>query len=190
MTLRYGYLRGTFGLPYGGYVMQEPRAADVVLDAGNEHRQMFCVIGRLGDALRWLEDNLHSVTVKEGAQATFTREVVAEVYTKSSWLTQLLWGVDAADAQVIIRIGRTWDRRPPGATTQFHPLRKAIALSGVALSEIGALLRRAVPEQTLDTVCDKAKHPAAAGSSVTVNTLPLYCQRTHSPPAYVDAQHR
>ncbi|KAJ2763568.1 hypothetical protein IWQ56_004813, partial [Coemansia nantahalensis] len=168
-ALRYGYLRGTFGLPYGGYVIQEPCPADVELDAGNRHRQMFCVIGRLGDALGWLEGNRHSVTVKQTAEATFTREVVAEVYTRSSQLTQLLWGVDGVDAQLVIRIGRTWERRPHDASTQFHPLLKAIAPSGIAMCEVAALLRRAAPGQPLDAAGGKCKL-AAAGSRTTADT--------------------
>ncbi|KAJ1724947.1 hypothetical protein LPJ61_005688 [Coemansia biformis] len=154
-VLRYGYLRGTFGLPYGGYTIQEPHPIDVELDAANEHRQMFCVLGRFSAVTGWLDGNQHTITARQAAQATFTREIVAEVYTESSWIAQMLWGLGCLDVQLVIRIGRTWDRRPRDRSCQFFPVLKVIAPSEVVMDDIGALLRRAVPGQVLDAAREK-----------------------------------
>ncbi|KAJ2162827.1 hypothetical protein GGF46_000391 [Coemansia sp. RSA 552] len=157
MALRYGYLRGTFGMPYGGYCMRPTSLDRILLQADNDNQQMFCVVGRYREVADWLCRNDCAAVIQSSMRATFTHELVAEVYTKASALSRMIWGLDAIDVQLVVRIARTWDRRSSaeGAGDQFHPLLKLIATSGISLSEIRDELRKAVPGKMRDTTRDR-----------------------------------
>ncbi|KAJ2828549.1 hypothetical protein IWW50_001328 [Coemansia erecta] len=201
MTLQYGYLHGTFGLPYGGYCIRPPSLTDIVLQASNEHRWMFCVIGRFHEVSSWLENRPEILVRNQSSmESTFTHELVAEVYTESSALSRMFWGLDNLDVKLIIRIARTWDRRRDSVGCQFHPLLKLIVPSGVALGEIRERLRDAVPGQVLDATRDKvllnralaqvSTHESgwsrnAECTRMSLNTLPPYEYR-RVPPSYYD----
>ncbi|KAJ2449670.1 hypothetical protein GGF42_004702 [Coemansia sp. RSA 2424] len=157
MSIHYGYLQGTFGLPYGGYCVRPPRLGDITLSADNEHLQMFCVLGRFSEVQEWLEEH-HSMVCNEcTVRRTFTHDLIVEVYSKASFLERLFKGQDGIDVQLVIRIARTWDRRKEGTDSgQFKPMLKAIVPSGITLPEIRDVLRRAVPGVVLDTTTNKA----------------------------------
>ncbi|KAJ2844946.1 hypothetical protein J3B02_004818, partial [Coemansia erecta] len=57
MGIQYGFLQGTFGLPYGGYCIRPQRLDDIVLNADSAQSQMFCVIGKYSEVMEWLENN-------------------------------------------------------------------------------------------------------------------------------------
>ncbi|KAJ2485589.1 hypothetical protein EV174_001622, partial [Coemansia sp. RSA 2320] len=78
MSMHYGYLQGTFGMPYGGYCVRPPQLRDIELSAQNEHLRMFCIVGTFCEAMEWLEANDLMVSNLCTEQATFTHDLVAE----------------------------------------------------------------------------------------------------------------
>ncbi|KAJ2850723.1 hypothetical protein IWW36_001692 [Coemansia brasiliensis] len=150
----YGYLRGTFGLPYGGYCIRPESVDEIVLQASNEHQRMFCIVGRYSDVQEWMEQHNSTVLNQSAMEATFTHELVVEVFSKSSPWTRMIWGLDSLDVQLVIRIARVWDRQS-NASSQFHPLLKLVAPSGISLKEVCDQLHGMQPEQTKDITYDK-----------------------------------
>ncbi|KAJ2825621.1 hypothetical protein GGI24_003110 [Coemansia furcata] len=154
MSVHYGYLQGTFGLPYGGYCVRPPRLGDITLSAENEHLRMFCVVGPFSQVNEWLEDNNLMVSNQCTVRDTFTHDLIIEVYSHASFLERLFMGQEGIEVQLVIRIARTWDRRKD-ENSQFKPMLKAIVPSGITLPEIRDVLRRAEPGIVLDTTRDK-----------------------------------
>ncbi|KAJ2137507.1 hypothetical protein IW137_000268 [Coemansia sp. RSA 1287] len=188
MSLQYGYLRGTFGLPYGGYCIRPSHLHAIDLQPSNPHQQMFCILGPYHSVTSWLSHNPIPVLVEPPTQPTFTHELIVEVYTQSSYLSRMVWGLDSIYVQFVIRIGRVWDRGE-NKGSQFHPLLKMVAPSGVLLTEMCAKLKEAVPGQLLDATKDKELVDRAVARTASsdlhrVQTcLPPYEHR-QLPPSY------
>ncbi|KAJ2659770.1 hypothetical protein IWW48_003283 [Coemansia sp. RSA 1200] len=165
MVLQYGFLQGTFGLPYGGYCVRPQRLDNIILSADNPGISMFCVLGKYSDVLAWLDKNSNQTVVSLcTAQGTFTHDLTVEVYNKSSTLVRLMRGKGAIDVQLVIRIARTWDRdamdykskqEDGSACRNFRPMLRVLVPSGVTLSDIRAELERAEPYTLLDATRDK-----------------------------------
>ncbi|KAJ2305034.1 hypothetical protein IWW55_002141 [Coemansia sp. RSA 2706] len=200
MTLTYGYLRGTFGLPYGGYCIRPQSLPEIVLHASNENQRMFCVVGRYSEVTRWLEGSHVLVLNQSAMEATFTHELVVEVYTEYSALSRMIWGLDRLDVQLVIRIARTWDRQRE-VGSQFHPLLKLIVPSGISLDEIRRQLQTAVAGETVDathnkellnnvlsrvSTYDTVGSGCTGHSQMSPNSLPPYEYRRRLPPSYYD----
>ncbi|KAJ2801754.1 hypothetical protein H4R20_003551 [Coemansia guatemalensis] len=202
MPLQYGYLHGTFGLPYGGYCIRPQSLEDVVLQADNEHKQMFCVIGRYSEVAEWLEHNQHMILNQSAMEATFTHELVVELYTQSSALSRAIWGLKGIDVQLIIRIARTWDRKRHDEGSQFHPLLKIIVPSGISMPEIREELDCAEPYKLRDATHNKSllntvlsrtasrntssSYPKRSSGPLSPPALPAYERREQLPPSYFD----
>ncbi|KAJ1740946.1 hypothetical protein LPJ78_003904 [Coemansia sp. RSA 989] len=153
-NITYGYLRGTFGLPYGGYCIRPENVDEIVLQASNEYRRMFSILGKYSDVQKWMTRHRSTVLNQSSMEATFTHELVIEVFTESSSWTRMIWGLDSLNVQLVIRIARIWDRQS-NASSQFHPVLKLIAPSGISLFEICEHLQSMQPEQTKDITSDK-----------------------------------
>ncbi|KAJ2488800.1 hypothetical protein IWW37_004504 [Coemansia sp. RSA 2050] len=166
MSFHYGYLQGTFGMPYGGYCVKPPRLGDITLSAENEHLRMFCVLGRFSQVAEWLENNSLTVLNQCTVRDTFTHDLIVEVYSRASFLERLLMGQDEIEVQLVIRISRTWDRRKD-ENSQFKPMLKALVPSGITLPEIRDVLRRAEPGVVLDTTKNKDLSNAALSRVMT-----------------------
>ncbi|KAJ2014802.1 hypothetical protein IWW57_005800 [Coemansia sp. S610] len=166
MSFHYGYLQGTFGLPYGGYCVKPPQLGDITLSAENEHLRMFCVLGRFSQVAEWLEDNNFMVLNQCTDSGTFTHDLVVEVYSRASFLERLLVGQGEIEVQLVIRISRTWDGRKD-ENSQFKPMLKALVPSGITLPEIRDVLRRVEPGVVLDTTRDKDLFNAALSRVTT-----------------------
>ncbi|KAJ1795565.1 hypothetical protein LPJ59_004271 [Coemansia sp. RSA 2399] len=201
MVLRYGFLQGTFGLPYGGYCVRPFRLNDIMLDADNPGLSMFCVLGKYCEVLEWLEGNDRMVANLCTTQDTFTHDLTVEVYDKASTLSRVLRGRGSIDVQLVIRIARTWDRdamyRAPkaGPLRQFRPLLKVLVPSGVTLSEIKAELERAEPhtllddtrnKNLLDVVLTRVSTRGSVLSSDARAPLPSYQRSIEQPPRYTE----
>ncbi|KAJ2498291.1 hypothetical protein GGH96_004440 [Coemansia sp. RSA 1972] len=189
MSLQYGYLRGTFGLPYGGYCIRPSHLNAITLQSSNPHQQMFCILGSYHSVTSWLNNNPIAVLNEPSTQPTFTHELVVEVYTQSSYLSRMVWGLNALDVQLVVRIARVWDRGENKAS-QFHPLLKVIVPSGILLSEVCAKLQEAVPGQLLDATRDKELVDRTVARTTSRNShraqslcLPPYEHR-QLPPSY------
>ncbi|KAJ2514618.1 hypothetical protein H4217_005663 [Coemansia sp. RSA 1939] len=166
MVLQYGFLQGTFGLPYGGYCVRPQRLSNIMLSADNPGISMFCVLGRYSDVLAWLDEKSNrTVASLCTTQGTFTHDLTVEVYNKSSTLVRLMRGKGAIDVQLVIRIARTWDHdamdyksnpEDGSACRSFRPMLRVLVPSGVALSDISAELERAEPYTLLDATGDKS----------------------------------
>ncbi|KAJ2897181.1 hypothetical protein IWW38_001806, partial [Coemansia aciculifera] len=76
MSIHYGYLQGTFGMPYGGYCVRPPQLSDITLNADNEHLRMYCVLGRFGEVKRWLEEHNLMVCNECTVHDTFTHDLI------------------------------------------------------------------------------------------------------------------
>ncbi|KAJ2609197.1 hypothetical protein H4S08_004147 [Coemansia sp. RSA 1365] len=201
MQLQYGYLRGTFGLPYGGYCIRPQCLEDVVLQADNDHKQMFCVIGRYDEVIEWLDHNQHIVLNHSSMQATFTHELIVELYTHSSTLSRAIWGLKKLNVQLVIRIARTWDRNND-LGSQFHPLLKIIVPSGISLPEIRSELDCAQSDKLRDATHNKnllntvlsrtssrgtsSTYPKRNSGTLSPSVLPAYERRDQLPPSYFD----
>ncbi|KAJ1955440.1 hypothetical protein EC988_001883 [Linderina pennispora] len=156
MALKYGFLQGTFGLPYGGYCVQPRTLADILLDASNQHLSMFCVTGTYAEVLAWLsrQDDI-MVANHHCTQDTYTHDLVVELYTHSSRLKRLFKGLSGTDVQLVIRIARTWDRRLNRTSQDFRPLVKIIVPAGITLKEISEKMRTSAPDSVVDATADK-----------------------------------
>ncbi|KAJ2451021.1 hypothetical protein EV183_003880 [Coemansia sp. RSA 2336] len=194
-NVKYGYLRGTFGLPYGGYCIRPETVDEVVLQASNEYRRMYCIVGKYSDVREWMAQHDSIVLNQSSMEATFTHELVIEVFTESSSWTRMIWGLDSLDVQLVIRIARVWDRQP-NASSQFHPVLRLIAPSGISLREVCDQLASMQPEQTKDITSDKhvvgkalarvSTRNSAASCGSGGHSLPPYEYRRRLPPPYHD----
>ncbi|KAJ2397925.1 hypothetical protein GGI05_000381 [Coemansia sp. RSA 2603] len=156
MTIQYGFLQGTFGLPYGGYCVRPRRLGDIVLSADSAYLGMFCVIGKYSEVIEWLVLNDRMVANQCTAQDTYTHDLIIEIYSRASLLTRIVRGRNNIDVQLVIRISRTWDRDfRHAASSQFKPILKVVVPSGVTLSEIREQLESAVPGKLVDATCNK-----------------------------------
>ncbi|KAJ2722640.1 hypothetical protein GGI07_003167 [Coemansia sp. Benny D115] len=209
--LQYGFLQGTFGLPYGGYCVQPKVLNDIVLNADSPYLQMFCVIGKYSEVMRWLEGNDRMVANQCTSQDTFTHDLIVEVYTKAPKLVQLLRGKGNSTVQLVIRIARTWDRSSKSGrgTDQFKPMVKSIVPSGITLAEIFDELAGASPGDVVDATVNKAlldvvlsrvstrtlataaqqqqqQAPASPSGSSRSGFLPVYEYSRELPPSYYE----
>ncbi|KAI8323191.1 hypothetical protein GQ54DRAFT_116305 [Martensiomyces pterosporus] len=202
MALKYGFLQGTFGLPYGGYCVKPLHLNDIVLNADSPHLSMFCITGKLGEVMDWLEANDHMVANQCTSQDTYTHDIAVEVYTQSSAIARMFKGKTSVDVQLVIRIARTWDRQKEGKK-EFRPMLKVIVPSGITLPEVREELARAKPNAVVDATANKAlldvvlsrvstrdsmlgagrpRSPAVDGSMA----LPAYENPSDLPPAYIE----
>ncbi|KAI9500923.1 hypothetical protein GGI25_004844 [Coemansia spiralis] len=159
MITQYGFLQGTFGLPYGGYCIRPLHLNDILLSPNNPSLSMFCILGKYGEVLKWLCNNNRIVVSLCTTQDTFTHDLAVEVYNKSSTLARIIKGKRAVDVQLVIRIARTWDRGctlSSSPSCQFKPMVKILAPSGITLAEISSELNRAIPGSMLDVTRNKA----------------------------------
>lgn len=143
MALTYGYLQGTFGLPYGGYCVRPQHLDDILLNAGHKDLQMFCILGRMGEVQEWLKLNDRMVSNVCTTQDTFTHDLMVEIYSQDTWLTRLFKGGKLGmSVQLVIRIARTWDqgKAAGSANSQFKPVARILVPAGVTLAEIGNIV--------------------------------------------------
>ncbi|KAJ1867956.1 hypothetical protein H4R99_003114 [Coemansia sp. RSA 1722] len=159
MGVQYGFLQGTFGLPYGGYCIRPQNLGDIVLNADSPQSQMFCVIGKYSEVMGWLENNDRMVSNQCTSHDTFTHDLTVEMYSKTSSLVRIIRGKRNIDVQLVIRIARTWDRKnvsKSSSSSQFKPMVKGIVPSGVTLAEIKCQFAEAPAGTLVDATVDKA----------------------------------
>ncbi|KAJ2659762.1 hypothetical protein IWW48_003275 [Coemansia sp. RSA 1200] len=190
--LQYGFLQGTFGLPYGGYLVQPPRGALRNRLVLSESMNMFGVLGTQTEIIQCLK-HLHAmVFCKTNTQPTYTSDIVVELYTStqqaqapgSGWayhaipmLGRWLQKLFTQQRQLVIRSGRTF------TPSDFKPLVRIRVPQGMTLSEIAGVLEAALREQPassatagggaggLDLTRDKATNIRVMGRSRSASLL-------------------
>lgn len=181
----YGYLQGTFGLPYGGYLIQPPAPLrQLVL---TEHRSMFSVIGSHREILQCLR-HLRVPVFSQMRSRSYTADLVIELYRHrmppiSSIMDAVRWLASPAQRQLVIRAGRTFVPR------EFKPLARIQVPQGLALDEMAGVLEDLRFRGTHDLTRNKAINISVMGRLAQEPTkdeseLPKYQPTEHRPPAY------
>ncbi|KAJ2596574.1 hypothetical protein GGH99_007493 [Coemansia sp. RSA 1285] len=193
--LQYGFLQGTFGLPYGGYLVHPPRGALRNRLVLSESMSMFGVLGTQTEIIQCLKHLHPMVFCKTNTQPTYTSDIVVELYTSTQqsqpqapgsgwayhaiplfgrWLQTLF----TQQRQLVIRSGRTF------TPSDFKPLVRIRVPQGMTLSEIAGVLETALREQPassassgggsaggLDLTRDKATNIRVMGRSRSASLL-------------------
>ncbi|KAJ2553925.1 hypothetical protein EV175_002761 [Coemansia sp. RSA 1933] len=191
--LQYGFLQGTFGLPYGGYLVHPPPTALDSTLVLSDSMNMFSVLGTQTEIVQCLR-HMHAMVFCKTTQHTFASDVVVELYTKQRAQSPgTAWGVHAIpvlgrwlDAlftqqrQLVIRPGRTF------TPSDFRPLVRIRIPQGVKLSEIATVLESAIAspqaaahDGNVDLTRDKAINIKVMGRSRSASLLGIDSAADH-----------
>ncbi|KAJ2860325.1 hypothetical protein GGI22_002742 [Coemansia erecta] len=198
---QYGFLQGTFGLPYGGCLVHPPRNALHSTLVLSDSMNMFSVLGTQEEIVQCLR-HMHAMVFCKTMARTFAADIVVELYTKSqSQAPGSGWGYHAIpllggwlDAlftrqrQLVIRSGRTF------TPSEFKPLVRIRIPQGLTLSEIAGVLESAIASpQTaatagnVDLTRDKAINIKVMGRSRSAALLGIDCSPDSDDPFDQDA---
>ncbi|KAJ1665196.1 hypothetical protein IW140_003538 [Coemansia sp. RSA 1813] len=187
--LQYGFLQGTFGLPYGGYLVQPPRGALGSTLVLSDSMNMFSVLGTQTEIVQCLHD-MHAMVFCKTMARSFTSDIVVEMYTKPrSQAPGTGWGYHAIpflghwfdslftqQRQLVIRSGRTF------MPSDLKPLVRIRIPQGVTLSEIAGVLESSIDsphaaarDGNVDLTRDKAINIRVMGRSRSASLLGIGC---------------
>ncbi|KAJ1853425.1 hypothetical protein LPJ73_002651 [Coemansia sp. RSA 2703] len=158
--LQYGFLQGTFGLPYGGYLVRPPAALPSTLLL-TQKVPMFSVIGRRDEICALLR-SMHTMVFSHMAARTYTADIVIEVYPvdRTAWrMPRWLDFTSRTPRQLVIRAGRTF------VPADFDPLLAVRAPQGISMREIADVLARCWDQRAVDLTRDKALNISLMGRS-------------------------
>ncbi|KAJ1884960.1 hypothetical protein LPJ66_010359, partial [Kickxella alabastrina] len=133
--LKYGFLQGTFGLPYGGYIVRPAYGLRTTLTL-TDSASMFSVFGTKQEIISYLRSMQTMVFTKMTAR-TYTSDIVVELYrtTEHNQMTLLRRLLDfSPQRQLVIRAGRSF------TPSDFKPLVRIQAPQGLRLCEIAGIL--------------------------------------------------
>ncbi|KAJ1719441.1 hypothetical protein LPJ53_005802 [Coemansia erecta] len=161
-NLQYGFLQGTFGLPYGGYLVHPPGALPPTLNL-TQKMPMFGAIGRRDEICALLR-SMHTMVFSQMAARTYTADIVIEVYPvnrSAAWRVPRWLDFAGANAprQLVIRAGRTF------VPADFDPLLSIRAPQGISMREIAEVLMQSWNRRTVDLTRDKALNISLMGRS-------------------------
>ncbi|KAI9500913.1 hypothetical protein BX070DRAFT_236971 [Coemansia spiralis] len=195
---QYGFLRGTFGLPYGGYLVQPPHGALRNALVLSESMNMFSVLGTQREIIEFLR-HMRTMIFCKVPSRSFTSEIVVEMYPRpaqhplSSWCSTIpflgRWVdiVFSRQRQLVIRAGRSF------TPSDFKPLLRIHAPQGLMLCEIAAIVessastpRSAYKNGCVDLTRDKALNIKVMGRSRSASLLDLDSDRAWSPFSHDD----
>ncbi|KAJ2706317.1 hypothetical protein FB645_001712 [Coemansia sp. IMI 203386] len=163
---KYGFLQGTFGLPYGGYLVHPPHQLQSTLkltDAVN----MFSVIGTQKEIIDYLK-TMRTMVFTNMSARTYTSDIVVEVYrttTEASFLKR--WLDFSPERQLVIRAGRTF------IPSDFKPIVRIQAPQGLMMCEIASILEKPIKGSTINLTRDKDLNIRVMGRSRSASLLDL-----------------
>ncbi|KAJ1735469.1 hypothetical protein LPJ61_000535 [Coemansia biformis] len=189
--LAYGFLQGTFGLPYGGYLVPPPRRLRSTLTL-TDAAPMFSAVGTRRQIIECLR-TMPSMAFCKMATGTCTSDLLIELYRAMPALSlvdeycarrsaangllgrlallaaccwrRLIGRLFSQERQLVIRSAQ------PSGPSDLKPLLRIRAPQGIMLSEIAALMDTVEDGAELDLTRDKAVNIRVMGRSRAASLL-------------------
>ncbi|KAJ1648040.1 hypothetical protein LPJ64_000657 [Coemansia asiatica] len=161
---KYGFLQGTFGLPYGGYLVHPPHKLQSTLIL-SDAVSMFSVIGTKQEITSFLK-TMRTMIFTHMSARTYTSDIVVELYRTTPETSIIKKWIDfSTERQLVIRAGRTF------TPSDFKPILRIQAPQGLMMCEIASILEKPIKGSTINLTRDKALNIKVMGRSRSASNL-------------------